>query len=255
MIRVLIVEDEKLAAQRLEELLHSVEPQIEILAILDTVRESVSWLSTCKADLIFLDIHLSDGISFDIFKQLEIKTPVIFTTAYDEYALKAFKVNSIDYLLKPFSRDDVKNALEKFHAFFEGKKGNPDLESLFHMLNPKRQYQKRFLVNAGMTIKSLTIEEIAYFYNLEKSTFICIENGQSYASTLSLDKLEMLLDPDDFFRINRNFIVGFRSIKKIHSLSKSRIKLELLPKSDQEILVSFNKSSEFRLWLGKMPES
>ncbi len=254
MIRILIIEDEKLAAQRLAELIHSIGSDFEILTTLDTVRDSIAWLKSEKADLIFMDIHLSDGISFEIFNILEIKTPVIFTTAYDEYALKAFKVNSIDYLLKPFSGEDVKNALEKYRTFFQGRSENPDLENLVRMLNPHRQYQKRFLVNAGTLIKSITIEEIAYFYNIEKSTFICTESNHSYASGQSLDKLEMLIDPEQFFRINRNFLIGFKSIKKIYSLSKSRIKLELFPQTDLEILVSFNKSGEFRQWLGKMPE-
>jgi two-component system, LytTR family, response regulator LytT len=255
MTRVLIIEDEKLAARRLEELILSVEPATEILATLDTVRESIEWLSSHDAELIFMDIHLSDGISFDIFKNPEIKTPVIFTTAYDEYALKAFKVNSIDYLLKPFSRDDVKNALDKFQSLFRGKSENPDLENLARMLSPHRKYQNRFLVSAGSMIKSLTIDEIAYFYNLEKNTFICTDNNHSYAYGQSLDKLEMLTDPEQFFRVNRNFLVGFKSIKRIFSLSKSRIKLELQPQPEQEVLVSFNKSGEFRQWLGKLPES
>jgi len=255
MIKVLIIEDERLAALRLEELLLSLEMDIEILATLDTVRDSVAWLNSRTADLIFMDIHLSDGISFEIFNKTEITTPVIFTTAYDEYALKAFRVNSIDYLLKPFTKEDVKKALDKYQSFFLGRNENPDLENLIKILNPNRQYQKRFLVNAGTMIKSVTIEEIAYFYNLEKSTFICTESGHHYAASQSLDKLEMLVDPEQFFRVNRNFLVGFASIKKIFSLSKSRIKIEIQPASEQEVLVSFNKSGEFRQWLGKMGDS
>jgi len=254
MISILIIEDERLAANRLEELIHSIEPSVRILAVLDTVRESVSWLKSNTADLVFMDINLSDGISFDIFKTIDLKTPVIFTTAYDEYALKAFKVNSIDYLLKPFSKEDVRFAIEKYRAFFKDKTENPDLENLVRMLNPNRQYQNRFLVSAGSLMKSLGIEEIAYFYNLEKSTFICTFTNHHYASGLSLDKLEMLINPEQFFRINRNFLLGFKSIKKIYTLSKSRIKLEIEPPSDQDILVSFNKSGEFRQWLGKLSE-
>ncbi len=254
MINVLIIEDEKLAAKRLEELIHSVNPDINILETLDTVRDSINWLKSKTADLIFMDIHLSDGISFDIFKDVDLKIPVIFTTAYDQYALKAFKVNSIDYLLKPFNKEEVALALEKFRTFYKEKTENPDLENLVRMLNPDRQYQNRFLVSAGSMMKSIGIDEIAYFYNLEKSTFICTNSDHHYASGLSLDKLEMLVNPEQFFRINRNFLLGFKSIRKIFTLSKSRIKLEIQPPSSQEILVSFNKSGEFRFWLGKIPE-
>lgn len=254
MIKVLIVEDERLAASKLEELLYSIDKEIEIVAIIDTVRESIEWIGQNSVDLIFLDIHLSDGISFDIFKKIEIKTPIIFTTAYDEYALKAFKVNSVDYLLKPFSKADVQLALGKFKSLFQNGKASPDIENLIRILNPNKQYQKRFLVNAGTALKSITIDEIAYFYNIEKNTFICSNNNQHYASSQSLDKLELLIDTEQFFRINRNFLIGFKSIKKMYSLSKSRIKLELQPTPDQEVLVSFNKSGEFRIWLGKVPE-
>jgi len=254
MIKVLIVEDERLAASKLEELLYSIDKEIEILATIDTVRESIEWISQNTVDLIFLDIHLSDGISFDIFKKVDIKTPIIFTTAYDEYALKAFKVNSIDYLLKPFSKEDVQTGLSKFKSLFQNGKTTPDFDNLIRMLNPNKQYQKRFLVNAGAALKSITIDEIAYFYNIEKNTFICSNSNQHYASTQSLDKLELLIDSEQFFRVNRNFLVGFKSIKKMYSLSKSRIKLELQPIPDQEVLVSFNKSGEFRIWLGKVPE-
>lgn len=255
MIRVLIIEDEQLAVRRLREIFSSLDFDIHVLGNIDTIRDSVRWLSNNKADLLFVDIHLSDGISFEIFNQLDIKTPVIFTTAYDEYALRAFRLNSIDYLLKPFSRDDVNRALEKYVNHFHDKSELPDLKDLIRILNPERQYQKRFLVHAGGLIRSLIIEEIAYFYNLEKNTFICSEDNHHYASGQSLDKLEMMIDPEQYFRVNRNYLVGFRSIRKIFTLSKSRIKLELEPKPMDEVLVSFNKSGEFRQWLGKLPET
>ncbi|MCB8994645.1 MAG: response regulator transcription factor [Bacteroidales bacterium] len=255
MIRVLIIEDEKLAAKRLEELILTLEPGIKILAVLDTVRDSISWLKNKMADLVFMDIHLSDGNSFEIFEHVEVKTPVIFTTAYDEYALKAFRVNSIDYLLKPFSPVDVRKAMEKYHSYFSTPNDGPDIESLIKMLKPDRKYQSRFLITAGSIIKSISIEEISYFYNLEKSNFICTSAGKNYASGLSLDKIELLVDPDLFFRINRNFLISYKSIRNIYNLSKSRIKIDVHPpQEDQDILVSFNKSAEFRQWLGKITE-
>jgi two-component system, LytTR family, response regulator LytT len=255
MIRILIIEDEQLAARKLKEMILSIEPAAEILSVIDTVRDAVKWLSANTADLMFLDINLSDGNSFEIFNQLEVKTPVIFTTAYDEYALKAFKVNSIDYLLKPFTAEDVRNALEKFRNVYKAGRQSTDLQDLIRMLSPEKQYQNRFLVSAGAMIKSITIEEISYFYSTEKSTFICTDNNHHYATAQSLDKVEMLVDPAQFFRVNRNFLVKYKSIKNIYSLSKSRIKLELIPKPGNDVLVSFNKSGEFRQWLGKLPES
>jgi DNA-binding LytR/AlgR family response regulator len=254
MIKVLIIEDEKLAALRLRELLSTAEPGIEILTVIDTVRDSVKWLSNGNADLIFLDIHLSDGNSFEIFNRIVVKIPVIFTTAYDEYAIRAFKVNSIDYLLKPFTLEDVKKALEKYHLIYQSKRETQELEDLIRILNPVKQFQKRFLVTAGSLIKSIPVEEISYFFNIEKSSFISTFDNHNYASGQSLDKTEMLVDPSQFFRVNRNFLISYSSIHKIHSLSKSRIKLELIPKTETEVLVSFNKSAEFRQWLGKLPE-
>ncbi len=254
MKRILIIEDEQPAARKLREMILAVEPDAEIPEVIDTVREAVIWLKRNTADLIFLDIHLSDGNSFDIFSQVEVRTPVIFTTAYDEYALKAFKVNSIDYLLKPFTSEDIRRAIGKFNELFTPARRGTDLEDLVRMLNPGRQYQQRFLVSAGAMIKSITVEDIAYFFSTEKSSFICTHSDHRYATVQSLDKLEMLTDPAQFFRINRNFLVNYRSIKGMYSLSKSRIKLDLIPNAGEEVLVSFNKSADFRQWLGKLPE-
>ncbi len=250
-MKVLIIEDEQPAAKRLEEIILSIIPDAEIPAILDTVRDSVKWLKGFSADLIFMDIHLSDGNSFEIFEKVQMLTPVVFTTAYNDYAIRAFKVNSVDYLMKPFSREDVARAIEKYRGFFRTGNFDPDMESLIRMMKPGREYQKRFLVTAGARLKSIQVEDVAYFYSLEKNTFICTRNNHQYPFEFSLDKLEMLVEPENFFRINRNFLVSYTSIKNMYSLSKSRIKLELTPPPEDETLVSFNKSHEFRVWLGK----
>lgn len=198
-----------------------------------------------------MDIHLSDGNSFEIFEKVEVKTPVVFTTAYNDYAIRAFKVNSVDYLMKPFSREDVARAIEKYRDIYKAGNAVSDMETLIRMMRPGREYQKRFLISAGSRLKSLPVEDIAYFYSIEKNTMICSRDNHQYPLDLSLDKLEMLTNPEKFFRVNRNFLVSFASIKNMYSLSKSRIKLELIPHPEEEVLVSFNKSHEFRVWLGK----
>lgn len=249
-MNVLIIEDEKIAADNLESLLLEIDDTITILAKLESIREAVRWLNSNNADLIFMDIHLSDGISFSIFEQVQVTTPIIFTTAYDQYAIKAFKVNSVDYLLKPIEHKEVKHSLEKYkdlHA--KQASGSIDYQSLLKALSPKKEYQKRFMVYAGSKLKTIKTEDIAYFYSLEKNVFLCTFNAISYSLSYSLDKLETMPPPDKFFRINRKFLVNIDAIENIYTLSKSRIKVELKPTPDEETLVSFNRTPEFRKWL------
>lgn len=249
-MNVLIIEDEKIAADNLEKTLKSIDGDINVLDKLESIRDSVNWLGKNTAELIFLDIHLSDGLSFKIFEQIEINTPIIFTTAYDQYAIKAFKLNSVDYLLKPIDKEELLKSLEKYKLLHLKKDLSPfDYQALINALSDKKEYQKRFMVYAGSKLKSIKAEEIAYFYSMEKGTYLCTFDNVSYSLSFSLDRVEEMVDPEKFFRINRRFHVHIDAIENIYTLSKSRIKVELKPKIDEETLVSFNKTHEFRNWL------
>jgi two-component system response regulator LytT len=248
----LIIEDEKIAADHLENLIREIDPGIVILERIESIKKAVDWFRNYNADLIFLDIHLSDGTSFKIFEQIEIKTPVIFTTAYDQYAIKAFNLNSVDYLLKPIEKENLKRSIDKYKELFHDKKeSNFDFNALLNALGKKQDLQERFLIQSGRRIKTVKIAEIAYFYSTGKDTFLCTWDNKNYSIDYSLDKLENLIDPDLFFRINRKYIVHLDAIKNMYVLSKSHLKLEMEPKPDEDTLVSFNKSAEFRKWLNR----
>ena len=249
-MNVLIIEDEKIAADNLENSLKSIDSSIHIIDKLESIRDSVVWLNRNTADLIFLDIHLSDGLSFVIFDQVEINTPIIFTTAYDQYAIRAFKLNSVDYLLKPIDKEELTKSLEKYKSVYLKKDLSPvDYHALISAISGKKEYKKRFMVYAGSKLKSIKTEEIAYFYSMEKGTYLCTFNNVSFSLGFSLDRIEEMVDPEKFFRINRRFHVHIDAIENIYTLSKSRIQVELKPKIDEETLVSFNKTHEFRNWL------
>jgi len=252
MIRTLIIEDEEPAWKRLSKMLVALEPEIEIIDTLDSVESAIRWLNSHHApDLLILDIQLADGQSFDIFKKVTVDSFVIFTTAYDEYAIKAFELNSIDYLLKPIDEQKLKKSLDKYKLL---KKPSASLninELISAIESRKANYKKRFLINVGQKIKSIETHDIAFFYVLEKSTFLCTSDGHNFPIDFSLDKLEELIDPDLFFRINRQYMISFNSIQKISVLSKSRIRIETSPKAESELLVSANKTHEFRLWLDR----
>jgi len=251
-MNVLIVEDEAIAADNLEKLLLKIDLSIKVLAKTESINETVNWLNNNTVDLIFMDIHLSDGLSFSIFEQVEVKTPVIFTTAYDQYTLKAFKVYSIDYLLKPIDIEELKRSIEKFNNLTQtNQKLDIDIKSLIESLTASKEYQKRFVVYAGQKIKMIKTSEIAYFNGSDKGTFLCTFPNTNHSVEFSLDKLENMLDPEIFFRINRNYIVNIEAIKEMFTLSKSRIKLELTPKTNEETLVSFNRMSSFRKWINR----
>ncbi len=251
-MKVVIIEDEKIAADHLETLIREIDPGIEIMERIGSVRSAVSWFMENKADLIFLDIHLSDDICFKIFEQVEIHIPIVFTTAYDQYAIKAFKLNSVDYLLKPIEKSELDQSLKKYKELHAQKKQSEiDFTALLTALNQKDKYQERFLIQSGRRIKTVKIEQIAYFYSTGKDVFLCTWENKNYSMDYSLDKLENMLPPDRFFRINRKFLIHLDSIRNMYVLSKSRIKVELDPESEEETYVSFNKSSEFRKWLNR----
>lgn len=249
-MRVLIIEDEIFAAEKLEDMLHEIDPKIEVLAKPGSITESVKWLLQNNADLIFLDIQLSDGISFSIFEQVTVNTPVIFTTAYDQYAIRAFQVNSIAYLLKPIRSTDLKEGLNKFQSLKSAF--NIDFDSLLAQLNnQKPEYKKRFLIQIGEKIRKIEVAEIAYFYVMDKGVYLKTREGKSIPVEYTLDKLDELLDPEHFFRINRKYVVSMDSIANMVAYSRGRVKLELKPKPDLDFdtIVSIDRSADFKKWL------
>lgn len=251
MLKLLLIEDEPLAAKRLARMIHELMPQAEILDILDTVKASVNWLNLHKADLIFLDIHLADGNSFAIFEQTTVETPIIFTTAYDEYAIRAFKLNSVDYLLKPVEKEELTQALSKFQRI--QPPAPIDIQALVTSLQtpPSASYQKRFMVTIGEKIKSIPIEEVAYFFGQQKYVFLITHDNRRHIINYTLGQLEAMLDPELYFRINRQFIIGYKSIANMYAYSKSRIKIDLAPTADIEAIVSIEKSPRFKEWLNR----
>ena len=251
-MNTIIIEDEKLASERLEELIKEVDSSIEISAKITSVEQSIKYLKQNKPDLIFLDIQLEDGLSFSIFEKVEVEIPIIFTTAYDQYAIKAFKLNSIDYLLKPIKKDELREALSKYKNIKSSYL--MDFEEIIKGIKNKEvSYKKRFLIQYGQKIKKIEIDEAAYFYSLEKNVFITTTSGNTYPIDFTLDKLQEVIDPEKFFRVNRKMIVSFNSIKNMVPYSRSRIKIELNPPEpkDVEALVSVERSAAFKEWMDK----
>lgn len=249
-MNILIIEDESLAADKLEHMLLEVDPSIRVLAKTGSIKESVKWLMDHTADLIFLDIQLSDGISFSIFEQVVVNTPVIFTTAYDQYAIKAFQLNSIAYLLKPIRKSDLAESLKKFQTLKSAF--TIDFDALVTAIQGREpDYKKRFLIQIGEKIRKIEVSEIAYFYVLEKGIYLKTLQGNSYPLEFTLDKLETMLNPEKFFRINRKYMVNMDSIANMVAYSRGRIKLELKPKADEEFeaIVSVDRSADFKKWL------
>lgn len=250
-MKCLVIEDEKVAAERLCNLIKQADRSIEIMEVLQTVERSVKWFNTnASPDLIFMDIQLADGLSFEIFEQAFVSAPVIFTTAYDEYALRAFKHNGIDYILKPVDGDELKAAIGKFQQQHSKVVYSAQVfESIMHSLTSK--YKTKFVIKVGEHIKIFPVEEVQCFYSMEKSTFLQNLQGRDYAISYSLDQLEELLDPSKFFRISRKYIVSFPAIKDIISYSNSRLLLKLENNSADDLIVSRERVQAFREWLEK----
>jgi len=251
-MNVIIIEDESLTAQRLELMLSKYSPSIKVLAVLPSVAESVQWLRKNDApDLVFMDIHLEDDLCFKIFELAPLTAPVIFTTAYDEYMVKAFKVNSIDYLLKPLNYVELIAALDKYKALKE-QFAKPDFDTLLRYIGQRApEYKTRFMVSIGTKIRSIEVADVAYFYSDEKITFLVTKEGQNLPIDFSLDKLTALLDPQRFFRASRQFLVSFDAIQTVHTHFKGKLKLDLAPKSKLEVFVSGDRMTDFKEWLGK----
>ncbi len=251
-MRTLIIEDEPLTAQRLRQMLHRYDPGIVVLDVIPSAAGAVDWLKHHPdPDLVFMDIHLEDESCFTIFERLNLDVPVIFTTAYDEYMVKAFKVNSIDYLMKPVNYEELVHALEKYKRLRQP--GYPDgLTRLLEAMQQKEpEYKSRFLITGTSKLYSIEVDKIRYFYFSDKLTLLVTADNQHLPVEYSLDKLAALLDPKLFFRINRQMIVKLAAIEKMHVYSKGRIKLDLVPASKKEVLVSLDRITAFKEWLGK----
>jgi len=252
-MRVIIIEDEIPAARRLATLLQQTDDQIEIVKKLDSVESSVKYLpSAHDIDLIFMDIQLADGLSFDIFCQIDLQTPVIFTTAFDQYALKAFKVNSLDYLLKPIDPRELSRAVDKYRQWFpKTSKGLSDkVEKLAGEISMAR-YKERLLIKRGKQLHFLKTDATAYYFADGKLCYAIDFNGNRYLVENNLNQLEEILAPNQFFRINRHLVVNIESVKKIHAWLGGRLKLELLPPMAADTIVSRERVSGFKDWLGQ----
>lgn len=248
-MRVLIVEDEPMAAAHLSDSLLQVLPNAEILASIDTMSEASAFLAVEQVDLVFMDIHLGDGLSFEIFDQVDVNAPIIFTTAYDQYALKAFEVHSIAYLLKPIGIEELERAIDKLNTI--KLMAMSDLKGLVQALKPQKQLRERFLVTEGQRLKSIPVSDISWFLSDGRYTRIKTSRGQFYLIDDTLEKLSASLDDDQYFRVNRQVIVRFDAIVGMIPWSKSRIKLELSPACDVEVIVSVERSGPFKRWLNR----
>ncbi len=250
-MKVLIIEDEKPASQKLVRLLHEIDETIEVTDILESVEGATNWLCTSPhPELIFMDIQLEDGLCFEIFENIELKTPVIFTTAYDEYSLRAFKVNSVDYLLKPVGLEELKRSLEKFRSIHHK---TMDFSQLELLLNQNRQVIKeRFLIKIGDHYRSIPVSGIHCFYIREKCNFIYAGKGKNYAMDYSLDKIEKLIDQKIFFRVSRNFIVNYTAIRDVIAYSANRLRINIYEwDENEEILVSRERVMDFKKWMDR----
>lgn len=253
-MKVVIIEDEFLTAQRLDGMINKYDPSIEVLAILPSVKEAVVWFkNNPDPDLVFMDIHLEDGQSFSIFETINLEVPVIFTTAYDEYMIKAFKVNSVDYLMKPLNYDELAKAIDKYKKFHEHPAEERDsMGDLIKAIQTKEtDYKERFLISVGSRLKTIELSEVQYFYSAEKITFLVTKDSQRYPVDYSLDKLALMLNPKEFFRINRQMIVKLPAIGNIYVYPKGKLRVDLIPASKEEVFVSLDRVTEFKEWLGK----
>src|SRR4051812_40027491 len=251
-IKVLIIEDEMAAAKRLNKLISELMPDAEIINTIPSIVSAVEWFKTNPLpDLVFADIHLADGSSFEIFKQVDVKCPVIFITAYDQYALEAFKQNSIHYLLKPVKKEELNEAIERFRRMQAAKENSAiDFEKMLSLINKTAaNYKERFIIRFGEHIKTIQITDIAYFYTENKANFAVMKDGKRYPVDHNLDELEHFVNPKNFFRINRQFIISYNSIAEMITYSKSRALVKLNPPTKFETIVSTERSSSFKSWL------
>jgi two-component system, LytTR family, response regulator LytT len=254
-MKILIVEDEDLAVKKLQKTLAAVDQSAMVVGVAESIRSTVEWLkSNPTPDLILMDIELADGQSFEIFNLFEVQSPVIFTTSYDEYALKAFKVNSVDYLLKPIQKDELEAALNKLQKLRGVEKQELNLDNLIKELQQKlqpKEFRKRFLVKNGQKLVSIEVDDIAYFFSDGRLNFFKTKDNKKFVVDYTMDELDEMLNPEEFFRISRSFYVSIESIDKIDDYFGNRLILQLHPSVDKEALVSREKVSDFKKWMGK----
>ncbi|WP_046242753.1 LytR/AlgR family response regulator transcription factor [Hymenobacter terrenus] len=253
-MQILLLEDEYPAAERLQRLLRQADPSAEVLAVLQSVAATRQWLASNPApDLILSDIQLSDGLSFEIFEGLALRSPIIFTTAYDEYAIKAFRVRSIDYLLKPVKLADLQAALSKFHDLRPSFSPNESAQRLERLLDSLplagKPYKTRFLVSSGSQLLPLDVDQVAYFVTRHELTTIVAHDGRRFVLDYTLEQLERLLDPRQFFRANRQLLLHLSAVRRLHPYFNGKYKLDLHPEVSDEMLVSRGKASAFKAWL------
>lgn len=248
--KILILEDEKLNSDRIRRLLLEIRPDMEISGVLTSVKKTVDWLSENDSpDLIMMDIQLADGVSFEIFNLADVKCPVIFTTAYDEYAVKAFKYNSIDYLLKPIDQDELEAAITKFeNSVQQSYQQHPLIDELLSHIQPK-SYRTRFFLPYRDGYKKINVEDIAFFYSRMNMSYASLFSGEEVVVPQTLETLEQELEPKDFFRVNRQYIIHVNSIEKVHNFFNSKLKLKLKNCTDEEIIISRTKAPLFKTWL------
>ncbi|MCG8701209.1 MAG: LytTR family DNA-binding domain-containing protein [Bacteroidales bacterium] len=247
----IIIEDEKLAALNLERMINKVQPNICIVNKLGTVRDSVNWLKNNKVDVIFMDIRLSDGLSFAIFDEVEVKTPVIFTTAFDQYAIKVFEQNCIDYLLKPIKEVDLVRAINKLDTVRDYWNQIDIREILGTNNSNKNKYKERYLIRIGSKMLAVDCNDIYYFHSIDGETSLVTHNNKTYPMEESLDKLEHQLNPEKFFRISRKFIISYEAIEEMAVMSNRSIKIKLKIETGEDCLVSLGRLAKFKEWLDR----
>ena len=253
-MNILIIEDEEPAACHLKRLLKECLPEAFIIGYLDSVKRAIEWFEeNPNPDLVFLDIQLADGLSFEIFEQKEILAPIIFCTAYDEYVLRAFDLNSIDYILKPIDPADLDKALDKFRKLNAIHQSSQfDMKSIKELLKGHNEtYKERFVTKIGDRLKAIPVEEVSFFYSEHKSTRLQLHSGKSYPIDYTLEHLTGMLNPRMFFRLNRKYIISVEAIVEIISYSNSRLKVTLKNRKDKDVLVSREKVSQFKTWLDR----
>ena len=254
-MKILLIEDEDLAVKKLRKTLNAVDPSLEVVGTADSIKSAVQWIGDNPSpDLILMDIELSDGQSFEIFNLVEVICPVIFTTSYDEYALKAFKVNSVDYLLKPIQIEELKAAIDKFKSLRGTDNSTSNFDFLVKELRQKlqpKEYRKRFLVKQGQKLISVETDEISYFFSDGRLNFFKTVDNHMFVVDYTMEELEDMLDSQQYFRISRSFYVSVRSIAKIEDYFGNRLILTLIPHVDKQALVSREKVTAFKKWMGK----
>lgn len=249
-MRYLIIEDEPLAQEELVRMLKALDPNFMLLASIDSVKQSIEWFNTNEQpDIVFMDIHLSDNICFEIFNKVEITAPVIFTTAYDQYAIEAFKTNGIAYLLKPIEEEELISALKKFRTLTNTNIELSSIHSHIQQLSTLNSYKERVLAKVGDNYQHVAMQDVAYFYSEDHYTFVATKDKQRYIINYTLDTLVEQINPQQFFRISRQFIVNINAINNISKHFNGRLKITVTPSFSEDIYVSRNRVQPFLAWL------